>query len=622
MILTKDAKIAILLPDKPTTREQFASDELAKYLKQIFNVTIDQNDPAVSFIIGGPRRNSAAKALISDEEFAQLLTGEEGMLIKIEGNTVLIAGSEGFEDRERGTIYGVYEFLERYLGCALAIISEPSADVGEFVPGLNEVVLENTQYVKAGSDRPYRCAIVQYGDSAGNPDHGLNIAFLDWLSKNRYNRMLTWCSVYEGWKKLGLIPEIEKRGIRLSVGHHDAVNQWLPFFGNETFPEKYSETHPEYYRLNADGTRFKPAKPSDPWGQWVFCSRNQECIEQLSNNLIQWITDNPVVDIVALWPMDGKYEQCSCPACAPYTKIENYAYFLNEVSVRVAKVHPLMKMDMLLYTNLWEHPENLKLAKSLFCDMSTWAYTGLRTCGKPDGSCLINTHFTDTLMKWKNNGSEVAFYDYYMSVYSGRQRLIPIADEIQAIWKYFKENGILGSGTQIEVFHLWNHLVNFYCFGRSGYDNTLSLEDNLAKLAPLFGEGASFITKIVLMMEDIVDGQATIGLAPNYLMANLDRELVYDLYEKALACTTNTRARNNIRMMRMVFRYSDLEYHDPGHNQKFSWLLEYEDPTGELAYMATKFDSFEHNYTGYGVAFPLSNKDTKNFQPDKWYLFE
>jgi len=622
MKLIKNAPIAIVLPDSATEREKFAATELEKYLKNILDVAVNTSKEAVQFIIGGPARNAAAKELISVEEFHKLLTGEEGMLILIRENAVLIAGSEGFEDCERGTVYGVYEFLERYLGCSLSIISDPTANVGEFVPRLDEVVLEDTQYVKAESDRPYRCAIVQYSDCAGNPDHGLNIPFLDWLSKNRYNRILTWCSIYEGWKKLGMIPEIEKRGIRLSVGHHDAVKQWLPFQGNAYFQEKYAETHPEYYRLHADGTRFCPANPDDPWGQWVFCSRNQGCIEQLSANLIRWITDNPIVDIIALWPMDGKYEQCCCPDCAPYTKIENSAYFLNEVAKRVAQVHPLIKMDMLLYTNMWEHPEGLKLSKSLFCDMSTWAYTGLRTCGKPDGSCLINTHYTDTLLKWKNNGSEVAFYDYYMCVYGGRQRLIPMADEIQAIWRYFKEQGILGAGTQLECFHLWNHLVNFFCFGRSGYDNTLSLKDNLGKLAPLFGDGAPYISEIVMMMENIVDGQATIGKTPDYLMSKLDCNIVYDLYEKALASATAERARNNIRMMRMVFRYSDLEYHDPGHHKRYSRLLEYEDKTGELAYMATKFDSFAHNYTGYGIAFPLSNKDTKDFQPNKWYIFE
>ena len=76
MKLTKNAKIAILLPEKPTIREQFAAEELEKYLKKILNVIIDQNDPAVRFVIGGPNRNVIAKELISGENFAQLLTGE------------------------------------------------------------------------------------------------------------------------------------------------------------------------------------------------------------------------------------------------------------------------------------------------------------------------------------------------------------------------------------------------------------------------------------------------------------------------------------------------------------------------------------------------------------------
>ncbi len=621
MLLLRGDAYSVILPENPTSREIFAADELEKYLSKILS-TYRCEGADKRFIIGDPYRNPAAEEIVSREEFSSLLTGEEGMLIRITGDSVLISGSAGFSDRERGTVYAVYEFLERYAGCVLASYSHPDIDAGEHIPVLDSLSIEDGRYVKSGSDRPYRCAIVQYGDCAGDPDHGLNLPFLDWLVKNRYNRILTWCSIYEGWKSLGLIPEIEKRGIRLTVGHHDAVRMWLPFDGNKYFPEKYADTHPEYYRLGSDGKRFRPSSEESPYGQWVFCSRNTECIDRLSENLIQWITDNPVVDIVALWPMDGINEQCCCEKCAPYSKVENYTYFMNEVALRVSKVHPEMKMDMLLYTNLWECPEGLELSSSLFCDMSTWAESGLRTCGKADGSCLADTHFTDTLRKWKEHGSEVAFYDYYMGVFGCRQRFIPMADELQSIWRYYKDNGILGAGTQIECFHIWNHLHNLYCFGRIGYDNSLSMESCLEKLGALFGEGAPYVLEIIRMAEELLDGQAPIEDSPDILMKLIDADKVFSLYEKALAAATSKRYRNNIRLMRMGFRYSVLEYNDKGHGQPFSWLLEYEDETGELAYMATRFDSFEHNYTGYGIAFPLSNKDVKGFVPDKWYLFE
>ena len=622
MKLLKNSLVQILLPKDPTTRELFAAEELKKYLQLALQVNISDSNADVTFIIGGPGRNEAAAELISKEAFSNLLTGEEGMLIRICGNKVLIAGSEGFEDRERGTVYGVYEFLERYVGCSLAAYCSPNVTAGEYVPVLEQLELEDDQYVRAGSDRPYRCAIVEYGDRAGNPDHGLNMPFLDWLVKNRYNRILTWCKVYETWKKMGLVEEIERRGLRLTVGHHDAVRQWLPFDGNEYFPEKYAETHPEYYRLNADGTRFRPQNEDDPDGQWVFCSRNEACIEQLSQNIIKWINDNPIVDIIALWPMDGQFEQCCCPACAPYGMTENYAYFMNEVAKRVAKVHPLIKMDLLIYASLWDAPENLDLSSSLFCDMSTWAHFGLRASGKPDGSGLANTRYTDTLLKWRKCGSEVAFYDYYMSVFGARQRIVPMADELQSLWKYFKDTDIMGSGTQFEPFNVWNYLVNLYCFARTGYDYSLSIQDNLDRLTRIFGEGAPYINKITMYLEEINDGQVDLRTAADYIFQHMDVAQVYDWFEQALSATSTPLFRNNIRMLRMSFRYSDVVYRDPCHKPCSVWLMDYEDPTGELAYLATNYDSFYHNYTGYGIDFPLSNTDTKDFRPDKWYQFD
>lgn len=623
MKLLKNSSVQILMPQDATTREQFAADELKKYLQQALNVVISGADADVTFIIGGPSRNEAAAQLISKDEFSKLLTGEEGMLIRICGNKVLIAGSEGFEDRERGTIYGVYEFLERYVGCSLAAFCSPNVSAGEYVPELEELILEDDQYVKSGCDRSYRCAIVEYGDHAGDPDHGLNMPFLDWLVKNRYNRILTWCKIYEGWKLLGLVEEIEKRGLRLSVGHHDSVRQWLPFDGNSYFPEKYAETHPEYYRLNADGTRFRPQHEDDPDGQWVFCSRNEECIEQLSQNIIRWITDNPVVDIIALWPMDGRFDQCCCPECAKYDIVENYAYFMNSVAERVASVHPLIKMDLLLYATLWDCPDDIKLSSCLFCDMATWAPFGLRPSGKPDGSCLIgDPRYMDTLLKWHKSGSEVVFYDYYMSVFGARQRLVPMADELQSIWKYFKENGIQGSGTQFEPFNVWNYLVNLYCFARTGYDDSLSMQDNLDRLIRIFGEGAPYINNIILHLEDVNDGQVDLRTAADYIFQHMDVAQVYEWFEKALAAASKPLFRNNIRMMRMAFRYSDLITHDPLHKVCSVWLMEYEDATGELAFMAKNYDSFVQNKVGYGIDFPLSNKDTKDFQPDKWYQFD
>ena len=184
--------------------------------------------------------------------------------------------------RRKRTYIAVYEFLESYAHCCFPAYSSPDANAGEIIPHAEALKSADGEYIKNGADLPYRSAIVQFGKSAGNAPHSLNVRFFDRLVKNRYNRIHTWSSVYETFKSDGLLPEIERRGLSLTVGHHEASGTFLPCFGNEYFPEMYLVTHPEYFRLEENGKRYSP--DGTHTGQWIFCSRNSECIERLSEN--------------------------------------------------------------------------------------------------------------------------------------------------------------------------------------------------------------------------------------------------------------------------------------------------------------------------------------------------
>lgn len=625
MRLSKNSAVSIVVPKKATSRESFACEELKKYLLMIFEgISVEITDSPLhgaSIIIGGPEHNEAAARYISEEAFDKAVPGPEGMMIKSFGDDViLIAGSsKNPNECERGTIYGVYEFLERFLGCSLSAYINPGVAGGEFVPSLDEKELRGVEYIKPQADLKYRTAIIQYADAAGNPVHEFNIPFADWLVKNRYNRILTWSSVYESYKKEGMLEEAERRGLRFTVGHHESSQLFLPPHGNEYFPEHYEETHPEFYKLKANGERFKV---DGFYGQWIFCSRNRRLIETVSNNIIDWIYKNPSVDIVAFWPQDGVDEQCACEKCSKHSKVSNYTFFLNEVAKRVSAVHPNVKIDMLVYVDLWNCPDGQKLEPSLIVDEATWHSKGLRNAGNPDGSGIIGTVCED-LMKWHKVGAEVVYYDYYMGVYPARQRYIPIADEVQALCRHYVKEGVLGTATQIECFNLWNHIFNFFTFARTAYDTELSMEDNLKVFSRIFGAAAPYVEEIIRMAESCLDGRATIMNAGIYLMEHIDREKVYALYEKALDSADSAAARNNVRMMRMEFRYTDVEVEenrkkDP--EEPYASLRKYEDPTGELAFM-TRFDSFKHNDPGYGITIPVDCED-KGFVPDRWYSFE
>jgi len=613
----------IHLPENPTPREKFAAEELIKYIKLISGAEIfDSGEAENTIVIGEPERNPLAEKIISQKEFEVAVPGPEGFIIKTSSNMLLLAGSsKNAGEQERGTLYAVYELLERFLGCSLSAYCKDGIEAGEFVPKTDIIELDNICYMKPCSDVGYRTAIVQYSEWVGNPNHLLNEKFISWLAKNRYNRILTWAGIYEGYKENGMLQEAEKRGILFSVGHHQAITMLLPHDGNKYFSERYLQTHPEYYKLLEDGTRFC-VKDGNYSGQLILCMRNEELINQMTENVIKWTDLNPQVDVICLWPYDGKNEQCCCNKCKEHSKSENYSYFVNKIAENVSKTRPNVKIDKISYLDLIDCKDE-KLSSSMIIDEAVW-HSQLRSIGRPDGGCFKDSEFEKNILEWKKAGAQVVYYDYLMGIYSCRQKWLPAADEMQAVCKRFCELGIYGLGTQMEAYNMWNHIFNFYTYGRTAYDTRLSMENNLERFGKIFGEGALYIKEIIRIGEEIVDGQLPISKMTKYLMDNIDKEKIYSLYEKALETTTDKLCRNNIRLMRMVWRYTDLELNSPVIENDMTRLAvsSASDETGELWYMGENFDSFINSREGYAISIPVKKRSDVTFVPDKWYLFE
>lgn len=624
MIINKTYGVKISVPQNATVRELFAAEELCRYIKAIcgaeLEITSASPDSGV-IAIGGPERNPVTAKYISEAEFDKAVPGPEGIFIKAYDNCLVLAGSSKNENElERGTIYAVYELLERFLDCSLAAYTKEGVPGGEFIPQKESIDLSDIFYCKAKADLPCRGVCAQYSGHGRGADYELDHTFLDWLCKNRYNYLYTWNVVYEHFKENGMLDECIKRGILFRVGHHDTIDTLMPQRGNKYFPEHYYETHPEYYKMNEDGTRFEMV---NHWGQMVLCSRNEELIDQLAKNMIEWFKQNPQVKVYHFSNKDGTAPQCCCPKCKPYSKTENFYYMMTEVAKKVRATLPDVRIETGAYTDMWEPPATLTtLEPNMMVSLAVWHATGLRKCGKPDGSCLNGTFFEDALLKWKGVGASVIYYEYYMGVYPGRQRYVPMADEMQALYKNMMEKGIDGIISQFEVFNHWNNLFNYYTAGRTSYNTDLSLDDNLKLFTRIFGEGAEYIADNIRYAEEVLDGQCEIELAGIYLMENIDKERMYSGFDKALAAAGTPAARNNIRLMRMVFRYSDLESREEYKGIRYSPLKHYNIPErGELLYMKNNFDSFD-SFGGYGIMIPVEAEDNGFIPTDSWYDFE
>lgn len=197
MRITKSTQLSIVIPGAETPRERFAAAECAKYFNKICGVTAQicsdaQEVNGAVIAIGGPERNTVTAKYISEAEFDKVVPGPEGIYIKSYDNCLILASSsKNTNERERGTIYAVYEFLERFLGCALCAYVKAGVPGGEFIPCAEELVLDGVFYTKAKSDVYERGACVQYSDHGVPQDYVLDKTFLDWLCKNRYNHIYT-----------------------------------------------------------------------------------------------------------------------------------------------------------------------------------------------------------------------------------------------------------------------------------------------------------------------------------------------------------------------------------------------------------------------------------------------
>jgi len=372
-------KTVIVKPTGATPREEFAAGELQKYLRAVSGCEI----PIISeteaagrpvILIGGPERNKLTSAYISEADFDARAPGPEGMLIKTfaENALVLAGSSKNHGEHERGTIYAVYEFLERFLGCSFAAYGPPGSGLGEYIPSLSEIEI-TADYSKPCADLSYRTSITQLNGAGreinATGEHKLMPSFIDWLAKTRYNRILMMLDSYEVIKGNGMLDELIKRGISITAGHHDSSMFFLPTKGSKHFPVKYGESHPEYYRLQEDGTRYLT---EDRWaGQFIFDTRNPDGIAEVARNINGWLDENPYVDKVALWPNDGVGPVCACEACRSHSLTTNYAFFVNEVAKKVGAKHPGVKIDLIVYVTMWDPPAGVELCPHVFVQEST-----------------------------------------------------------------------------------------------------------------------------------------------------------------------------------------------------------------------------------------------------------
>jgi hypothetical protein len=348
--------------------ERRAAEELQRFLREISGASLPLADDSRG--VRGPAvfigRSRALARVAPDLPSAGL--GPEGFVIEARGTHLIIAGGG-----PRGTLYGVYEFLER-LGCRWF-----TSDVSR-IPRLRTIPLPRAP-VRMEPAFEYR-------------EPFFTEAFdRDWAARNRTN------------------------------GHHAKLDEstggkisYYPFvhsFYQLVPPEKYFAEHPEYFSL-IDGKRRAVR------GQ--LCLTNPDVLRIAAETLERWIAEHPEATIFSVSQNDWE-GWCECGRCRRVEEEEGGAHsgpllrFVNALAERIEKKHPDKLIDTLAYWYTEAPPLRVRPRRNVrvrlcpigictahsfaSCPRSAYFYANLQAWAKITDQLYVwhyNTNFTHYLL--------------------------------------------------------------------------------------------------------------------------------------------------------------------------------------------------------------------------------
>jgi hypothetical protein len=386
LVKAGQAKCAVIQGRNAGATEQLAAQELQAYLKKISGVEVlisGQNAGLYAIHLGLPENCPAIREFGLEEKVKGL--SNDGFVIKADNRGMVIAAKKPI-----GVLYGVYTFLEEYLGLRWYY---PGED-GEFCPQQATINIPAIDDVQNPA-----CAIrsmVSYGE---NPYFEYGCA---WARRNK-------CSMN---------------------ADHSMPPQLPPF-----------AEHPEYYAL---------LKGQRKAGQ-TFCTSNTSVIDLAARDIISFFKKGPDVHTIIFGDAEN---WCECPACRAqddprdvtsciFAPVSTRAIkFVNGVTERVLKECPGKEIRYWAYQGYLYPPHGARPDPRLKILVAI-AYRCYRHALN-DPACLANVTTCKLLKEWKALAPEntIGLFEYYSDVM--RDYNVPFDDIMAEDVKYEAGIGLQG----------------------------------------------------------------------------------------------------------------------------------------------------------------------------------
>ena len=415
----------IVVGEEATESEVYAAEEF----QRVFALASGKKLPIGSradrpdrHIFVGPGRAMAESAVgFGVDEY-----GPEDLRIIIRDNNIAIAGG-----RPRGTLYGVYTFLEDYLGVRFLTKDHTHVpavgrwrNVGPVDRFYHPPLAYRWTFYAVNQDNPEFAARLRVNTVPGNPSK-------------------TWR--YSGITKLG-----GKTGITLAC---HSFRYQIP-------PQKYAAEHPEYYALYK-GVRLASIKPGTPGydfkrGQYVYgmqpCLTHPDVVKIVAESVIEEARAHPEIENFSVSQDDGG-AFCQCDKCAPIIKKEGLSgyvlTFVNKVADEVAKECPGKMVSTLAYSDTCSPPNTIELRPNVQIWFST-----IGTCFNhdlDDPTCrdskkyIDNSVYSSYLRKWNRICDNLYVWDYIINFENANYQLpFPNFESIERKTRYLVANGVKG----------------------------------------------------------------------------------------------------------------------------------------------------------------------------------
>ena len=491
LVFRPGATEVVLAPEAPGTTV-FAAAEATNFLTQVLGAEVpivaQPTEGRSSLVLG--TNTWSLSAGVQVDGYAR-----DEFCIRTRGRHVYIAGHDDNVDVFRkirrgehnarfrsGTLFGVYEFLERFAGIRFYFPGE----LGTVVPRRGEIVVEGNVLVK-----PAFAVRDCYVSAAGLwPD---------------------------------AISEKEANGLRLlyKLRLRECAERPRCCHGQNRFniAERFSETHPEYFMLRKDGTRCTGTKFAHNWEGRQLCHTSPvwDVIREETLERIRKGETN--VDVM---PQDGM-QPCWCPTCQARFNTTNFSLasgyateliWSNTVAVAQAITAAGLKgsvaqMAYGTYRDLpsMDIPGNVNLVLAVG---GPWSES------HPD----IRDRQVDFVRGWSEKlGRRVSWIWTYPMKNYGRLQAPDVPQHAphayisfySRVAPYIDGSFVESNCAHGETLHLIHNYLNFYAFSKFAWDHSFDLDAALAEHHRLmFGTAADEMATFFDILEKTWIGHVAI----------------------------------------------------------------------------------------------------------------